>query len=141
MLKTLKIQRPLKNRRAILGPRNYMDLIELCKTFLEWSWWTFWHLYFLRYYSNLVSMRNSLNANNCWRRQNYENCPTWPFIFDVLSEYVIHFVSNPVSLAVENVVNFTLNDFSRKRSCVSMRNYAKTWMYHDSYDMTHKVFV
>ena len=29
------------------------------------------------------------------------------FIFDVLSEYVIHFVSNAVCLAVQNVVNFT----------------------------------
>ena len=29
------------------------------------------------------------------------------FIFDVLSEYVIHFVSDAVSLAVENVISFT----------------------------------
>ena len=29
------------------------------------------------------------------------------FIFDVLSEYAIHFVSNVVSQAVENVVSFT----------------------------------
>ena len=27
---------------------------------------------------NLVSMQNSLNANNCWRKQNSENCPTCP---------------------------------------------------------------
>ena len=26
--------------------------------------------------SNLVSMRNSLNAYNCWHKQNFENCPT-----------------------------------------------------------------
>ena len=29
------------------------------------------------------------------------------FIFDVLSEYVIHFLSNAVSLAVKNYVSFT----------------------------------
>ena len=27
---------------------------------------------------NLVSMKNYLNANNCWHKQNFENCPTWP---------------------------------------------------------------
>ena len=26
--------------------------------------------------SNLVSMQNSLNAYNCWHKQNLENCPT-----------------------------------------------------------------
>ena len=31
--------------------------------------------------SSLVSIRNSLNANNCWCRQNYENCPTWPYLY------------------------------------------------------------
>ena len=25
---------------------------------------------------NLFSMQNSLNANNCWQKQNFENCPT-----------------------------------------------------------------
>ena len=29
---------------------------------------------------SLVFMRNSLNANNCWRRQNFENCSTWPHV-------------------------------------------------------------
>ena len=24
---------------------------------------------------NLVSMQNLLNANNCWHKQNLENCP------------------------------------------------------------------
>ena len=66
------------------------------------------------------------------------------FIFDVLSEFVISFVSFAVSLAVmavKNVVIFTLNDFSRKWGCESMRNYAETSMYHDICDMRHKVFV
>ena len=29
---------------------------------------------------NLVSMQNLLNANNCWHKQNLENCLTWPHI-------------------------------------------------------------
>ena len=32
--------------------------------------------------------------------------------FDVLSEYAINFLSNLVSLAVENVVSFTQNEFN-----------------------------
>ena len=30
---------------------------------------------------NLVSMQNLLNANNCWHKQNLQNCPTWPHIY------------------------------------------------------------
>ena len=29
---------------TVLGPPNYMELIELNKSFLEWSWRTFWQL-------------------------------------------------------------------------------------------------
>ena len=32
--------------------------------------------------------------------------------FDVLSEYAINFLSNLVSLAAENVVSFTQNEFN-----------------------------
>ena len=31
--------------------------------------------------SNLVSMQNVLNANNCWRKQNFENFPTWLYLY------------------------------------------------------------
>ena len=30
---------------------------------------------------NLISMQNFLNANNCWRKQNFENFPTWPYLY------------------------------------------------------------
>ena len=30
---------------------------------------------------NLVSTQNLLNANNCWHKQNLENCSTWPHIY------------------------------------------------------------
>ena len=40
---------------------------------------------------NLVSMKNFLNANNCWRKQNFEN-----FQHDVLSESLFGFVSYSV---------------------------------------------
>ena len=56
---------------------------------------------------NLVSMKNYLNANNCWHKQNFENCPSdLNFIFDVLSEYGNIFVSNLIFFATENVVSF-----------------------------------
>ena len=29
---------------------------------------------------SLLFMWNSLNVNNCWRRQNFENCSTWPHV-------------------------------------------------------------
>ena len=47
------------------------------------------------------------------------------FIFDELSEFVVIFVSNLIFLAVKNVASFTQNEFSRKRDCVTMRNYAE----------------
>ena len=39
--KMLKIQPSLKKRWTVFGPPNYADLIELNKSFLKWSWWTF----------------------------------------------------------------------------------------------------
>ena len=30
----------------------------------------------LKILGNVVSMQNSLNAHNCRRKQNFENCPT-----------------------------------------------------------------
>ena len=47
---------------------------------------------------NLVSMQKFLYANNCWSKQNYEKCPTWPklFFYD-LSETAEKFVKNPVN--------------------------------------------
>ena len=38
---------------------------------------------------NLVSMQNSLNANNCWRKQNVE--PSLTFILNFILEFSIHF--------------------------------------------------
>ena len=32
-------------------------------------------------FGNLVSMENFLNTNNCWRKQNFENFPTWPYLY------------------------------------------------------------
>ena len=49
------------------------------------------------------------------------------FIFDVLSERCIGFVSFLVFLALENVVSFTKTHFYRKRSSVTMRNYVETF--------------
>ena len=49
------------------------------------------------------------------------------FIFDVLSESLIRFVSFFVFLAVENVVSFTKTCFYRKRGSVTMRKYVETF--------------
>ena len=63
------------------------------------------------------------------------------FIFDVLLASTISFVSFLVPYAVENVVSFTENAFSRKRGCVTMRNYAETCKGICGYDLMHNFFV
>ena len=53
-------------------------------------------------------MQKSLNENNCWHNQNFENRQRdLNFIFDVLSEYGINFVPNFIFSTTENVVSFT----------------------------------
>ena len=59
---------------------------------------------FFEILSNLVSMRNHLNANICKILKIVQRDLT--FIFDVLSEYVIRFMPNAVYLAAEDVVSF-----------------------------------
>ena len=49
------------------------------------------------------------------------------FIFDILSESPIRFVSFLVFLAVENVASFTKTCFYRKRGSVTMRKYVETF--------------
>ena len=49
------------------------------------------------------------------------------FIFDVLSESPIRFVSFLVFLAVENVVSFTKTCFYRKGGSLTMHKYVKTF--------------
>ena len=49
------------------------------------------------------------------------------FIFDVLPESRIGFVSFLVFLALENAVSFTKTRFYRKRSSRTMRNYMETF--------------
>ena len=49
------------------------------------------------------------------------------FIFDVLSESRILFVSLLVFLAPENVVSFTQTRLYRKRSSGTMRNYVESF--------------
>ena len=58
------------------------------------------------------------------------------FIFDVLSESRIGFVSFLVFLALENVVSFTRTSFSRKRSNVTMRNYLEPFHANIGHNMT-----
>ena len=63
------------------------------------------------------------------------------FIFNILWEYDINFVPNLIFWATENVVSFTLNDFSRKRGCITMRNYAETCRNISSYNSVYNVLI
>ena len=53
---------------------------------------------------NLVFIRNSLNANSCWRSKISKTIQRdLMFIYDKLPEFVAIFVSNLIFLAVKNV--------------------------------------
>ena len=58
--------------------------------------------FLLKILYNFVPLKYFLNASNCWYKQNFEKCPTWPYLyFDVLSESCIGFVSFFIFLALE----------------------------------------
>ena len=84
----------------------------------------------LKILSNIVSMKYFLNVNNYWHffskiLKNLQHDPN--FIFDLLSESRIGFVSFLVFLALENVVSFTKTRFYRKQSSVTMHNFVETF--------------
>ena len=60
------------------------------------------------------------------------------FIFDHLSESDVIFVLNLIFLAVKNLI-FTSNEFSRKRGCLTMRNYAERFCLYKGYKMAPNV--
>ena len=66
--------------------------------------------------------------------KNVQDDPT--FIFDVLSESPIRFVSFLVFLAVENVVSFTKTCFYRKRGSATMRKYVETFHVNIDYNLS-----
>ena len=74
--------------------------------------------------SNPVAVANMTLADISKTRKTFQSDLT--FIFDLLSESLIGFVSLLASLVVGNVVSLTENSFSRKRGCVTMSNYAET---------------
>ena len=55
---------------------NFSKTINLCRNVWLIENWKFQQFILL----NLVPMHNLLNANNCWHKQNLENCPMWPDI-------------------------------------------------------------
>ena len=61
------------------------------------------------------------------------------FIFDVLSESRIGFVSFLVFLALENV-SFMKTRFYRKRSSVTMHNYVETFHANIGHNLAQKLF-
>ena len=54
-----------------------MQLVELYKSFLM-ALVNFVMFLVLKIFNSLVSIQNSSNANNCWRKQNFETCLKWP---------------------------------------------------------------
>ena len=57
------------------------------------------------------------------------------FIFDVLSESSLGFISYSVLQAVANVASFTKNRFNRKQGSITMRNYVETFQANHGYNM------
>ena len=88
---------------------------------------------------NLFSMQNLLTADisKIWKTVQRDLI----FIFDVLLGSAISFVLFLVPQAIENVVSFTLNGFSRKRGGVTMRNYKETCKGICGYNLVHNFFV
>ena len=116
---------------------NYMSLIELYKSFLEWSWSSWWHLLFLRYFVVSFSCETfwiqiTADVGKISRTVQRDLM----FIFHKLSEYDINFVPNLIFSAVKNV-SFTWNEFSQKRGCITMRNrnYAETFCLYMGYNI------
>ena len=91
MSKLLQTQQPLTRRWVALGPPNYMYLIGLAKSFMQY--------YFISFPCESLEMQITADIS-----KNSETIQRDLIsIFYVISEYVINFVSNVVSLAAENV--------------------------------------
>ena len=106
-----------------------MSLMELYKSFLEWSWSSWWHLLFFRYFvvsfsCEIFWMKITADVGKILKTVQGDLM----FIFHKLSEHGINFVPNLIFSPVKNV-SFTCNEFSRKRGCITMcnRNYAETF--------------
>ena len=83
--------------------------------------------------SNLVSMRNSLNASNCWRRQNYENCPTWPHLYFWCTFRICYWFCVKCSyLGCRKMLlishNITFRENETAYLCVTMRKHARAFV-------------
>ena len=63
------------------------------------------------------------------------------FIFDAFLGSTTGFVSFLVPYAVENVICFTWNGFSRKQGGVTMRNYVETYKGIWDYNSVYNIFV
>ena len=83
----LKCQMLLKTQRPLTKKTDHVEAIKL-----HVSNWTLQEIFRMgliksavfavfEILRNLVSMENFLNANNCWSKQNFENFPTWPYLY------------------------------------------------------------
>ena len=89
---------------------------------------------------SLVFMSNLSNANNCWCKKNPKTVQhDLKFIFDHHSESDVIFVLNLIFLAVKNLAIFIENEFSRKRGCLTMRNYAERFCLYKGYKIAPNV--
>ena len=76
---------------TVLGSSNYMCLVELDKSFLEWSWKSLWHLWFVVSFS-CKTLWMQITADVGKTTKTVQRDPM--FIFNELSEFVVNFVSN-----------------------------------------------
>ena len=81
----------------------------------------------LKILDNIFSMQNSLNANNCRRKQTFENCPTYlAFISNVLSESSFQqFLLKRMLIVSHKVVSI---ENEAVLLCVTMRERAKAFV-------------
>ena len=84
----------------------------------------------LKILDNLFSMQNSLDANNCWCKQNLKNCPTWPYLYFKCSFrtfiWFSAFILSSFQLFLLKRMLLDSHGFYRKRECVTMHDYGVT---------------
>ena len=79
----------------------------------------------LKILDNLVFVQESLEANNCRRKQTSKSAQAGiAFILDILSKKANVFAQICLVLEMKNVVGFIKTRFYWKQGCVTMCNYS-----------------
>ena len=81
----------------------------------------------LKILHNLVFIRRSLFANNCWSKIRKSTQRDLTFILIELSEKLNSFVKIHLVLEIKNVASFITTRFYLKGGCTKMREHAETF--------------